>query len=195
MPDRVRRLLWRCAAGLALVLAVFARGWADGFPDAFAVNRALSPGINYGAIFDAEPPEGWGLQAKQGDFAILAAAGIGRVFPGGIGENDRIAIAGGGVGGLALGLMLHQRGIACTILEAAAEIRELGVGINLLPHAVRELAELGLQLPPPPAAAGSYVPTVRTGNLLFCAGTICLVNGQMTHTGQVGRNQFQARHP
>jgi enamine deaminase RidA (YjgF/YER057c/UK114 family) len=51
------------------------------------------------------------------------------------------------------------------------------------------LAELGLQLPPPPAAAGSYVPTVRTGNLLFCAGTICLVNGQMTHTGQVGREQ------
>jgi enamine deaminase RidA (YjgF/YER057c/UK114 family) len=51
------------------------------------------------------------------------------------------------------------------------------------------LAELGLQLPPPPAAAGSYVPTVRTGNLLFCAGTICLINGQMTHTGQVGREQ------
>jgi enamine deaminase RidA (YjgF/YER057c/UK114 family) len=51
------------------------------------------------------------------------------------------------------------------------------------------LAELGLQLPPPPAAAGNYVPTVRTGNLLFCAGTICLVNGQMTHTGPVGREQ------
>jgi len=52
-----------------------------------------------------------------------------------------------------------------------------------------KLAELGLALPNPPAAAGSYVPTVRTGNLLFCAGTICLVNGQMTHTGQVGREQ------
>jgi enamine deaminase RidA (YjgF/YER057c/UK114 family) len=51
------------------------------------------------------------------------------------------------------------------------------------------LAELGLQLPPPPAAAGNYVPTVRAGNLLFCAGTICLVNGQMTHTGPVGREQ------
>ena len=54
-----------------------------------------------------------------------------------------------------------------------------------------KLAELGLTLPNPPAAAGSYVPTVRTGNLLFCAGTICLVNGQMTHTGQVGREQTQ----
>lgn len=52
-----------------------------------------------------------------------------------------------------------------------------------------KLAEIGLALPPPPAAAGSYVPTVRTGNLLYCAGTICLLNGQMTHTGQVGKEQ------
>ncbi|MSU22818.1 MAG: RidA family protein [Opitutus sp.] len=51
------------------------------------------------------------------------------------------------------------------------------------------LAELGLTLPTPPAAAGSYVPTVRTGNLLYCAGTVCLCNGQMTHTGQVGKEQ------
>jgi enamine deaminase RidA (YjgF/YER057c/UK114 family) len=50
-----------------------------------------------------------------------------------------------------------------------------------------KLAELGLTLPNPPAAAGSYVPTVRSGNLLYCAGTICAVNGQMTHTGQVGK--------
>jgi enamine deaminase RidA (YjgF/YER057c/UK114 family) len=52
-----------------------------------------------------------------------------------------------------------------------------------------KLAELGLTLPTPPAAAGSYVPTVRTGNLLYCAGTICMVAGQMTHVGQVGREQ------
>ena len=52
-----------------------------------------------------------------------------------------------------------------------------------------KLAELGLTLPNPPAAAGSYVPTVRTGNLLFCAGTVCFANGQMTHTGQVGKEQ------
>jgi enamine deaminase RidA (YjgF/YER057c/UK114 family) len=51
------------------------------------------------------------------------------------------------------------------------------------------LAELSLTLPVPPAAAGSYVPTVRTGNLLYCAGTICAVAGQMTHTGQVGKEQ------
>src|SRR5476649_2602994 len=52
-----------------------------------------------------------------------------------------------------------------------------------------KLAELGLTLPNPPAAAGSYVPTVRTGNLLYCAGTICMVGGQMTHVGQVGKEQ------
>lgn len=51
------------------------------------------------------------------------------------------------------------------------------------------LAQLGLTLPNPPAAAGSYVPTVRTGNLLFCAGTVSMVNGQMTHVGQVGKEQ------
>lgn len=51
------------------------------------------------------------------------------------------------------------------------------------------LAAIGLTLPTPPAAAGSYVPTVRTGNLLYCAGTISMLNGQMTHTGQVGKEQ------
>jgi enamine deaminase RidA (YjgF/YER057c/UK114 family) len=51
------------------------------------------------------------------------------------------------------------------------------------------LAELGLTLPSPPAAAGSYVPTVRTGNLLYCAGTISALNGQVTHLGQVGKEQ------
>ena len=55
-----------------------------------------------------------------------------------------ILIAGGGIGGLTLCLMLHQRGIGCTILEAAPEVRELDVGINLLPTAVRELAALDL---------------------------------------------------
>lgn len=53
-------------------------------------------------------------------------------------------IIGGGIGGLSLALMLHARGIAATVYEQASEIREVGVGINTLPHAIRELAELGL---------------------------------------------------
>lgn len=55
-----------------------------------------------------------------------------------------VVIAGGGIGGLTLALALHQRGIACTVYESAPEIRPLGVGINLLPHSVKELADLGL---------------------------------------------------
>ena len=43
----------------------------------------------------------------------------------------RIAVVGGGIGGLALALCLHQRGVACEVYEGAAEIRELGVGITL----------------------------------------------------------------
>lgn len=52
-----------------------------------------------------------------------------------------------------------------------------------------KIAELGLHLPNPPAAAGSYVPTVRTGNLLYCAGTISVLDGKLTHSGQVGKEQ------
>jgi 2-polyprenyl-6-methoxyphenol hydroxylase-like FAD-dependent oxidoreductase len=57
----------------------------------------------------------------------------------------RIAVVGGGIGGLALALGLQQRGLACEVYEAAPQVRELGVGITLLPHAMRELAALGVQ--------------------------------------------------
>jgi 5-methylphenazine-1-carboxylate 1-monooxygenase len=57
----------------------------------------------------------------------------------------KIAVIGGGIGGLALALDLHQRGIPCEVYEQATEVREIGVGITLLPHAMRELAGLGLQ--------------------------------------------------
>ncbi len=56
----------------------------------------------------------------------------------------KVIIAGAGVGGLVTALMLHARGIDCEIFEQADAIRELGVGINTLPHAIKELAELGL---------------------------------------------------
>ena len=55
-----------------------------------------------------------------------------------------IAIVGGGIGGLTLALALHQRGISCCVYEGAPEVKELGVGITLLPHGMRELTALGL---------------------------------------------------
>jgi len=58
---------------------------------------------------------------------------------------DDIIIVGSGIGGLTLGLALHAAGMPCRIFESAAEIRPVGVGINLLPHATRELAALGLE--------------------------------------------------
>ncbi len=53
-------------------------------------------------------------------------------------------IVGGGIGGLATALMLHDRGIKAEVYERSAEIREMGVGINTLPHAIKELANIGL---------------------------------------------------
>jgi 5-methylphenazine-1-carboxylate 1-monooxygenase len=56
-----------------------------------------------------------------------------------------VAIAGGGIAGLALALNLHERGISCRVYEAVPAVRELGVGITLLPHGMRELTALGVQ--------------------------------------------------
>lgn len=71
-----------------------------------------------------------------------------------------ILVAGGGVGGLSLALMLHQRGVPCAVFEAAGEVRELGVGINLPPHAVAELDAIG-------AVAGLEPGAIRTRELRY----------------------------
>src|SRR5258707_11384237 len=82
---------------------------------------------------------------------------------------DDIVIVGAGIGGLTLGLAMHAAGIPCRIFESAAEIRPIGVGINLLPHATKELAALGLE----PALARVAIATAdatffnRFGQLIF----------------------------
>jgi 2-polyprenyl-6-methoxyphenol hydroxylase-like FAD-dependent oxidoreductase len=55
-----------------------------------------------------------------------------------------VIIAGGGIGGLATALTLHQIGVPCIVFESVRELRPLGVGINLQPNAVRELHDLGI---------------------------------------------------
>lgn len=56
----------------------------------------------------------------------------------------KVIIVGAGIGGLTAALMLHKRGIRAEIYEQSSGVRELGVGINTLPHAIHELAEIGL---------------------------------------------------
>lgn len=60
-------------------------------------------------------------------------------------QNSPVIIAGGGIGGLTLALTLHQIGVPCLVLESAAEMRPMGVGINIQPNAVRELFDLGIE--------------------------------------------------
>ena len=67
----------------------------------------------------------------------------------------RVLIAGGGIGGLTTALCLHDAGIEAVVYESASALRELGVGINLLPHAVRELSALGIE----PALASAAIET------------------------------------
>ena len=60
-------------------------------------------------------------------------------------DSTEIAIVGAGIGGLVTALALHKSGYTPVLHESAAQLGELGVGINLLPHAVRVLTNLGLQ--------------------------------------------------
>ena len=59
--------------------------------------------------------------------------------------RTKVIIAGAGIGGLTSALCLHKAGFDVQLYESAREIKPLGVGINLLPHAVRVLTHLGLQ--------------------------------------------------
>ena len=56
----------------------------------------------------------------------------------------KIIIAGGGIGGLVTAMRLHQAGFEVKVFESVEEVKPLGVGINLLPHAVRVLTNIGL---------------------------------------------------
>jgi 2-polyprenyl-6-methoxyphenol hydroxylase-like FAD-dependent oxidoreductase len=53
-------------------------------------------------------------------------------------------IAGAGIGGLTTALFLNKHGIDCEVFEHAPAIQELGVGINLMPHAIASFDEIGM---------------------------------------------------
>ena len=59
-------------------------------------------------------------------------------------SSAEVLVVGGGIGGLTLALELHRLGIACRVYESAPEIKAVGVGVNLLPHATKVMGELGL---------------------------------------------------
>jgi 2-polyprenyl-6-methoxyphenol hydroxylase-like FAD-dependent oxidoreductase len=61
-----------------------------------------------------------------------------------IGADLGCAVVGAGIGGLTTALSLHEIGVTVEVFDSVKELRPLGVGINLLPHAVRELDALGL---------------------------------------------------
>lgn len=66
-------------------------------------------------------------------------------------------------------------------------MKVIGPPIGKFMNPEKNLQELGLTLPQPPAAAGAYVPAVRTGNLLYLAGTLPMRDGKIVYAGKVGQ--------
>lgn len=71
----------------------------------------------------------------------------GRVFLASVsamGDTPRIAVVGGGIGGLAAAAFLRRAGLSCTVYEQAPQLTEIGAGLVVAPNAARLLRRLGV---------------------------------------------------
>ena len=59
-------------------------------------------------------------------------------------EKPRIAVLGGGIGGLATAAFLHREGLSATVYEQAPQLGEVGAGLVVAPNAARQLRKLGV---------------------------------------------------
>ena len=99
-------------------------------------------------------------------------------------SERRVIIIGGGIGGLALGLTLHQIGVRCSVYESVRNLKPLGVGINLQPNAVRELYELGIG----PEILIRLVCPLKNGHWLACRGRISILSQGAALLATTGHN-------
>jgi len=76
---------------------------------------------------------------RRAQFTVLGREGIG------MRQAARIAIIGGGIGGLTAALALRQRGFEPIVFEAAPELKEIGAGVALHPNAMKALRSLDLE--------------------------------------------------
>ena len=75
----------------------------------------------------------------------------------------RIAVIGGGIGGLTAARALRQRGFEPTVYEAAPELKEIGAGVALQPNAMKALRSLDLEAPVRAVAWESEYHVIRDG--------------------------------
>src|SRR6478672_8561347 len=79
-------------------------------------------------------------------------------------QDPRVAIVGGGIGGLTAAVAMHRHGIDVKVYEQSLQITEIGAGVSLSPNAIKALRALGLAVPIAEIGFESDHQLVRTWN-------------------------------